>query len=246
MNGGTEVVEAKYDDGCPPTTMTTVTTTTTITTTTTTMTTVTTEHYECHCLYDGDTLPEESWTAAGKPLYGTYCANWDSLPGTNGHENDSKCPPSKKIPSRLQFYEFTMVLCERWLHGCLARTVGRGRRRGIQLRHVRRTRLQCGCMGRRSLSCWGWGRARPRKKHAIVYLKVRLCRKRAQHIMGIPCTAPIVKKSGTKCQELKITLLDKRKIASEQRGSSVQKSVTGDTRVGALSRKVVMVWKKMK
>merc|ERR1719460_2666348 len=57
MNGGIEVVEAKYDQGCPPTTTTTVTTTTTITTTTTTVTTVTTEHYECHCLYDGDTLP---------------------------------------------------------------------------------------------------------------------------------------------------------------------------------------------
>jgi len=125
MNGGIEVVEAKYDQGCPPTTTTTVTTTTvttittttttvtttttittttttitttttTITTTTTTVTTVTTEHYECHCLYDGDTLPEESWTAAGNPLYGTYCANWDSLPGTNGHINDSTCPPSKK------------------------------------------------------------------------------------------------------------------------------------------------------
>merc|ERR1712152_102583 len=91
----------------------------------------------------------------------------------------------------------------------------------------------------------GLGASTTTKKDAIVYLKVRLCRKRAQHIMGIPCTAPIVKKSGTKCQELKITLLEKRKIASEQRGRSVQKSVTGDMRVGALSRKVVMVWKKM-
>merc|ERR1712032_1667608 len=71
--GGTEVIEAVHDEGCPPTTtttttttttittLTTTTTTTTITTITTTTTTVTTTTNECHCLYDGDTLPEESW-----------------------------------------------------------------------------------------------------------------------------------------------------------------------------------------
>jgi hypothetical protein len=47
-------------------------------------------------LYDGDTLPEESWAKAGNPLYGTYCATWDSLPEAYLHKNDDECPPSKK------------------------------------------------------------------------------------------------------------------------------------------------------
>jgi len=119
-NAGNEEIRPIYDAGCPPTTTTTTTTRTTITTTTTTITTTTTTvttitttttvttvttvttttmmtiHSECHCLFDGDTIPMEAWEAAGNPLYGSYCANWDSLPGTNGHKNDTECAPSDK------------------------------------------------------------------------------------------------------------------------------------------------------
>merc|ERR1712013_842278 len=36
------------------------------------------------------------WAEAGNPLYGTYCADWDSLPGVYLHKDDDDCPPSKK------------------------------------------------------------------------------------------------------------------------------------------------------
>jgi len=82
----------------------------------------------------------------------------------------------------------------------------------------------------------GPGAKRTPTKHAIVYFKVRLCRLRAQHTLGIPCMAPIVKKNGTKCQEHCIMTPEKHKIVSVRRERSAQKSATGDTRIGASSR----------
>merc|ERR1711981_1273882 len=112
--------------------------------------------------------------------------------------------------------------------GMVARVLGTYSRAWSQARHTVTTcaahQIAVWVHGTTLFVLLGLGASTTTKKHAIVYLKVRLCRKRAQHIMGIPCTAPIVKK----------------------RGTSVQKSVTGDTRVGVGSRKVVMVWKKKK
>merc|ERR1712013_842279 len=57
----------------------------------------------------------------------------------------------------------------------------------------------------------GLGASTTMREHAIVYLKVRHCRIIQRHGLGIPCMAPIVKKSGTKCQELYITMMGKKK-----------------------------------
>merc|ERR1712032_1170358 len=55
----------------------------------------------------------------------------------------------------------------------------------------------------------GLGASTTTKEHAIVYLKVRHCQKRPQQLLGILCMAPIVKKNGTKCQELYGTMMGK-------------------------------------
>merc|ERR1740129_775310 len=158
---------------------------------TTTVTTVTTEVYECHCLYDGDTLPEESWTAAGNPLYGSYCANWDSLPGTNGHKNDTECAPSDKCNKECNYINLPWCYvkdgCTGAVHSTSTCVAGP---------------IVLEVHGTTTFVLVGLDAKRTPQKHVIVYLKVGLCRLRAQHIMGIPCMAPTVKKHGTKSRNI--------------------------------------------
>jgi hypothetical protein len=62
---------------------------------------------DCRCLWEGTTLPEAAWVAptinpatqkpvgAGNPLVGTYCRDWNILPGVVDHIPDTTCPKSK-------------------------------------------------------------------------------------------------------------------------------------------------------
>jgi hypothetical protein len=50
----------------------------------------------CECMYDGQTLPEETWAQVKNPLFGTYCNNWNNMPEALDHLEEDVCPPSKK------------------------------------------------------------------------------------------------------------------------------------------------------
>jgi len=49
---------------------------------------------QCHCLFEGKTLPDSTATKAGNPLYGTSCDEaWDEMPGTKYYKDgvDANC-----------------------------------------------------------------------------------------------------------------------------------------------------------
>jgi len=73
----------------------------------------------CECVFAGTTLPMDFADATGNPLYGTYCMNWDSLPGTLYYKNDTECPPSKACEQGCNFMEMKWCYVE---PGCTGAT----------------------------------------------------------------------------------------------------------------------------
>merc|ERR1740123_1851995 len=98
-------IKAKYDQRCPATTTTTTTSTTFLGPPT------------CKCKYEGTTLPKETWAApnaggTGNPLFGTYCKDWNILPGVSDHLNDKTCPKSKMCTPECNYMQLAWCYVE--------------------------------------------------------------------------------------------------------------------------------------
>jgi len=82
----------------------------------------------CKCKWEGKTLPKEAWVAptadpttgnpigAGNPLFGTYCRDWNMLPGVADGADDIACPKSKMCTPKCNWKQNVWCFVE---EGCV-------------------------------------------------------------------------------------------------------------------------------